>query len=143
MGFKQGWYKPKYPEKYIGNVHNIRYLSSWELKIHKFLDMNPNILAWSSEEIAIPYLKPTDKKIHKYYPDYFIKYKNRKGQIVQEIVEVKPVEQTRPSRRKNSKYRLYENMVYAINAAKFKAASKFCKKNGIGFRVVTQEHLFK
>ena len=94
-------------------------------------------------KIAIPYLKPTDKKIHKYYPDYFIKYKNRKGQIVQEIVEVKPVEQTRPSRRKNSKYRLYENMVYAINAAKFKAASEFCKKNGNGFRVVTQEHLFK
>ena len=143
MAYQQGWYTPKHPEKYVGNVERIRYMSSWELKMHQFLDNNPNVLQWSSETIAIPYLKPTDKRVHKYYPDYWVKYRNKQGKIVQEIIEVKPEKQTRPTRTRNHKRRLYEQVTYAINIAKWGAAQRFCDKYGMKFRLVTENQIFK
>ena len=128
MAFKQGWYTPRYPEKYVGNVDNIRYMSGWELRMHSFLDNNPNILKWSSEEVIIPYIKPTDGKVHRYFPDYWIMYKDKEGNIKQEIIEVKPSEQTRPTRRRNTRRKLYEQLTYAVNMAKWEYARKFCDK---------------
>jgi hypothetical protein len=75
MGYannNQGYFKPRHPEKYVGDVNKIRFMSSWELQADKFLDDNPNVLRWSSEEIVIPYVKPTDGKVHRYYPDYWV-----------------------------------------------------------------------
>ena len=72
--FKQGYYTPKNPDKYVGDITKIRYMSSWELELHKFFDGNPNVIRWASEEIAIPYYKPTDGRIHKYYPDYWVNF---------------------------------------------------------------------
>ena len=40
-----------------------------------YCDNNPNILEWGSEEIIIPYKSPLDKKVHRYFPDFFIKYR--------------------------------------------------------------------
>lgn len=141
--FRQGFFTPKNPDKYVGDVSKIRYMSSWELEFHNFLDNNPNVLSWSSEEIAIPYLKPTDRKIHRYYPDYWVKYKDRDGNIIQEIIEVKPHKETRKTRARNPKTRLYEDITYAINVAKWRAAKQFCDKYGIKFRIVTERKIFK
>ena len=148
MGYaskNQGYYKPKHPEKYKGNIDNIRFLSSWELHFNKFLDNNPNILEWASEEIVIPYIKPTDGKVHKYYPDYWIKYKDRNGNIIQEIIEVKPDAQTKPPKKrgKKKKVQLRESVTYAINVAKWKHAAAYCKKHGLKFRLITEKQLFK
>lgn len=144
-GFRQGRYQPKNPQKYKGNVDNIVYRSSWELSFCQFLDHNPNVLQWASEEIAIPYIKPTDGKVHRYFPDFWIKYKNKKGQIIQEIVEIKPESQTKsPSRRgKRKKQQLYESVTYAINIAKWKSATQFCNKYGMKFRLLTEGQMFK
>lgn len=144
-GFRQGLYQPRNPEKYKGDPTKIRYMSSWELKTHQFLDGNPNILEWSSEEIAIPYLKPTDKRVHRYFPDYWVKFRNKEGQLVEEIWEVKPENQTQaPSRRgKRKKQQLYESLTYAVNVAKWKAAKAFCDQHGYIFRIVTERQLFK
>lgn len=103
---KQGSYTPKHPEKYKGNVAAIRYMSSWELNFHQFLDSNPNVLEWSSEEIKIPYLKPTTGRVHVYLPDYWIKYVTKQGELVEEIIEVKPDKETRAPRSvgKNKKH---------------------------------------
>ena len=68
--FTQGLYTPNNPEKYIGDITKIRFMSSWELSMHKFLDNNTKIIRWSSETIAIKYIKPTDQKIHRYFPEY-------------------------------------------------------------------------
>ena len=154
--YNQGKFVPRHPEKYRGNVNNITFRSSWELEYNRFLDNNPNILEWSSEEIPIMYLKPTTKKMHRYFPDYWIKYRNKKGEIIQEIIEVKPAKEAYnaifliehnfealpPTTSKNPKTRMYEQLTMVINAAKWKAAIKYCSKYGIRFRVVTEKQLF-
>jgi hypothetical protein len=140
--WKQGWYTLKNPQKYIGDKNKVRYMSSWELETHSFLDNNPNILQWASEEIAIPYVKPTDKRIHQYYPDYWVKARARNGKIIQKIIEVKPHKQTRRTKSRNKKQRLYEDIQLAINIAKWDAAKKFCNKYGIIFEIVTEKDIF-
>lgn len=141
--FKQGLFTPTNKDKYVGNVDKIRYMSSWEQKASTFFDNNPNILRWSSEEIAIPYVKPTDGKVHRYFPDYWIEYKDRKGQVIQEIIEVKPLNQTHRSRSRNPKTKLYEDVTFSINTAKWAACQQFCDKYGIKFSLVTEKQIFK
>lgn len=144
-GFRQGYFTPAHPEKYVGNVDQIMYRSSWELAMNKFLDNNPHILRWSSEEIAIPYTKPTDGHTHRYFPDYWIEYVNKDGKVIQEIVEVKPEAQTKPptTRGKKQQTILYEQQTWSINVAKWQAAAAWCQARGIVFRVITEKGLFK
>lgn len=139
--FRQGMYQIRNPDKYVGNAKNIVFRSSWELSMNQFLDNNPNILRWSSEEFYIPYLKPTDKKVHRYFPDYWIEYKDRTGKIVQEVLEVKPSTQVSPNLKR--KQTTYEQITYAINIAKWQAATEFCKQRGIKFRILTEKQMFK
>jgi len=141
--FKKGKYVPKNPDKYKGDVNNIIYRSSWEQRFNAFLDNNPNVLEWGSEEFYIPYIKPTDGKVHRYFPDYWIKYKNTKGEVEQRIIEVKPHTQTKRSRSRNPKTKLYEDVTFAINLAKWKAAQQFCDQQGIVFQIVTEKELFR
>jgi len=141
--FQQGNYTPKNPNKYVGKVEKIRFMSSWELEMHKFLDNNPNIIRWASEEIAIPYYNPVKQRMARYYPDYWIEYRDKKGRIKQNVIEVKPKKQTRPSRSRNEKTKLYENLSYAINAAKWEACQKWCTERGIEFRIITETEIFK
>jgi hypothetical protein len=140
--FRQGYFTPKNPHKYVGDPNKIRYMSSWELELHTFFDGNTNVLRWASEEIAIPYIKPTDGKIHKYYPDYWVEYVNSKGEIVQELIECKPKDQTKTPR-SNRKHVLYEQLTYAINTAKWQAAQEWCRQRNITFRIVTEKSIFK
>lgn len=140
--FKQGFYQPRNPSKYIGN-HIPVYRSSWELEVHKILDNNPNILRWASELIPIPYVKPTDKKVHRYFPDYYIEYKHRDGSFRKMILEVKPASQTKASVNTNRRRRLLENIEVAINCAKWQAAVKWCSQRGINFKVATEHEIFK
>ena len=143
--YRQGRFKPRHPEKYRGDVEHIRYMSSWELHTHQFLDNNPNILEWNSEEIPIPYLKPTDGRVHYYYPDYWIRYQNKRGEMIQEIWEVKPKKEvSRPKTvGKTREQQLKEAVTYEINKAKWKAAEAFCKKHGLRFKILTEDQLFK
>lgn len=147
--FKQGPYHPVHPEKYVGDLNKIRYMSSWELETHRFLDMNPNVLRWSSEEIAIPYMKPVmmpngkvSMQQRRYFPDYWVEYRTADNKLVQEILEVKPKDQTTRSKRRG-KYRLHEDYTYAVNMAKWEAAKRFCDSIGINFRIITERSIFK
>lgn len=140
--FKQGYYKPKNPEKYIGNVEKIRYMSSWEYSLHSFLDSNVQIIRWGSEPVRIPYIKPTDGKIHHYLPDYYVEYIDKLGLIRKIIVEVKPAKQTKASRARNPQTQLYENVQFAINTAKWQACQIFCMRNGFEFQILTEKQLY-
>ncbi len=144
-GFKQGYFTPTHPEKYNGKVNNIRFMSSYELTFFKFLDNNPAIISWASEEIAIPYLKPTTGRVHKYYPDLWVKYTDRHGNIKQEIIEIKPEKQTKKptTRGKNKKTQLYETLSFAVNVAKWKSCKLFCDKYGMEFRIITEKDIFR
>ena len=138
--WRQGYYKVRNPEKYIGKIDKVVFRSSWELSMNQFLDNNPNILRWSSEELIIPYVKPTDKKVHRYFPDYWIEYKNRNGDIVQEVLEVKPSNQVNISTKK--RVTNYDRITYAINVAKWQAATEYCNQRGIKFRILTEKQMF-
>ena len=80
MSYK-GKYQPSYPKKYKGDPKNIVYRSLWERKFMVYCDKNENILEWQSEEFCIPYRSPIDNKIHRYFPDFFIKYRDTSGRI--------------------------------------------------------------
>lgn len=135
----KGRYLPKFPEKYVGDVTNVTFRSKWEKRFMEFCDNNLNILKWGSEEIKIPYLKPTTKKIHNYIPDFFIQYKNSKGELVKEIIEIKPKKEVALTKKSST----YDKVAIVINMAKWEAAQQFCKAHGLVFRVLTEDSLFR
>jgi hypothetical protein len=140
--FNQGYFKPVHPEKYVGDINKIVYRSSWELSMNQFLDKNTSIKRWSSESIKIPYIKPTDGKVHSYYPDYWVEYVDNNNNIICEIIEIKPKSQTLPPKGK-SKSSQYAQITYAINIAKWEHAIKWCNEHGLKFRIITENQLFK
>lgn len=135
----KGTYIVQHPEKYVGNLANVTFRSSWELRFMQFCDNNVNILKWGSEEIRIPYIKPTTKKIHNYFPDFFIMYRNSKGDIVKEVIEIKPKKEAVMTKKSST----YDKVAIAINMAKWEAAKQFCENHGMIFRILTEDSLFK
>lgn len=135
--FAQGIYTVKNKEKYVGKGLP-RYRSSWELTFMMFLDNNDNILQWASESISIPYRNPITGKQSIYVPDFLITYRNRNNQMVAEVIEIKPKKQSVIE----SKMKANERAVVAVNYAKWDQAVKWCKKQGLLFRVITEDDIF-
>jgi hypothetical protein len=130
-------YKPINREKYVGDIETITCRSLWERSVCKFLDENENILKWSSEELAIPYVNPFDKKIHNYYPDFLIQFKE-KNNLKNWIVEIKPKKQTLLKENASKK----EKITWLINQAKWKAAEAYCLKHNFEFKLLTEKEIF-
>ena len=143
MSYK-GIYKPSYPQKYIGDPNNIVYRSLWERKFMTYCDLNENIMKWASEEIWIPYLSPIDRRVHRYFPDFFIKYKDSKGNIKESLIEIKPKRQVEgpKAQKRVSQKQMYEIKEFAKNQAKWKAAKEFCEDRRWEFQILTEENLF-
>ena len=136
--FAQGRYNIKNTEKYVGKkLPHAR--SSWEFVFMKMLDEHPGVESWASECIQIPYRDPLTGKYTIYVPDFFIVYKDRNGKKRAELVEVKPSNQT--LREKVGKSR-YNQEQYVKNLAKWEAANKWCKQQGIRFRVINEQDIF-
>lgn len=146
-GFSKGLYTCRHPEKYIPGrtKQKITYRSSWELDFCKFLDYNTRVIRWSAEPFAIPYLKPTDKAIHSYYPDFWFEYVDKVGEIIQEVIEIKPSTQVQAptSVGKKPQQQIYESITWAVNKAKWEAAEQFCTKYKMKFRIITETKQFK
>ena len=143
MSYK-GKYQPSFPKKYKGDPQNIVYRSLWERKFMIYCDTNENILEWGSEELALPYRSPIDNKIHRYFPDFYIKVKESNGSIKKYLIEIKPKKQTiepQVQKRKTKGY-IYEVYEYAKNQAKWKAAEEWCADRGYEFKVLTEDNLF-
>jgi hypothetical protein len=139
----KGGFKPKNPQKYLGDSNNIIYRSLWEFKFMRYLDEHKDIINWASEELAINYLSPVDKKIHRYFPDFIVKKKNKDGTIDVVMVEIKPSKQTVAPIEKTKKKRQYisEVLTYAINEAKWKAATDYCLDRKWKFLIITEKEL--
>ena len=137
-------YKIKNKTKYIGNPSNIICRSLWERRLCRYLDENINITKWGSEELSIPYYSSTDKKMHKYYPDFIIEKQNKNGTDKVCIIEVKPKKQTKPPKKpkKKSKNYINECIRYTINLEKWDAAEIFCKKRNWDFIIITEDDIF-
>ncbi len=147
--YKSGLFAPVNPDKYIGDIHNIIYRSSWEYRFCMYCDTNDAIVKWSSEPISIDYYNPLDKKEHKYNVDFYIKVVKEDGQEQEWIIEIKPEKQkTKPVYEGNmtlQKLKSYNrNMqIWITNQAKFKAAKIWAEKRGFKFGVVDENFLFK
>lgn len=138
-----GKFSPKNLSKYLGDHKNIWYRSLWERRVMVHLDENPNVIGWSNEEIIIPYLSPVDGRWHRYFPDFFVKVKNRQGIEESLILEVKPKSQASPPKMKSRVTRQYIQEVanWGVNEAKWKAATEYCKDKNWKFNIITEDHL--
>ena len=137
-------YKPSFPKKYKGDPSNIICRSSWERRFCKWCDLNDNILEWGSEEFWIPYISPLDKRVHRYFPDFMIKYKDSKGDIRRVMVEIKPAKQCKqPDVNPPKKTKTWLNEVYTwgTNQAKWEAAREYCKDRLWEFKIFTEKEL--
>ena len=141
--YHQGRFHPQNPQKYKGDVNNIIYRSSWELKFMQWCDRNENIMEYGSEEFWIPYVSPVDNRVHRYFPDFIIKVKESDEKIKTYVIEVKPKRQTVPPKQKSrvTKSYLYEIQTYAVNQSKWNAADEWCKDRRLEFKVITENEL--
>jgi len=139
MATYKGKFKPKNPQKYKGDPTNIIYRSRWELKLMSRLDEDSQIVQLSSEEIIIPYRSPIDNRIHRYFPDFWVK--NLNGDVI--LIEVKPYSQTKPPDVISKPTRRYINEVvtWGKNQAKWKAAEEYCADRKWKFVIMTEHEL--
>lgn len=140
----QGKFVPKNPNKYKGDPTNIVYRSRWELVVMMKFDSHPDVVEWSSEELVVPYRSPLDNKIHRYFPDFIMKRKDKDGKIKTFMIEVKPKAQTVPPKVQNKVTKRYINEVatWGVNSAKWKMAEQYCADRGWEFMKITEDDLF-
>lgn len=148
----KGRFTPKNITKYKGDWQNVIFRSLWERQVMKYLDENPMVVEWSSEELAIPYISPKDNMVHRYFPDMVVKVQQPDGTIKTFLWEIKPYAETiepkadpmvlKESGRSAKKRRYVRDVFkYAINRAKWNAAIKFCESQGWTFHLITEKHL--
>ena len=127
-----GKYRPINPKKYRGNPTRVIYRSLWERKFMVFCDNNPSIMEWGSEG-----------KVRRYFPDFYIKVREKSGQIAKYVIEVKPKKQTKPPYDKDKRTAAYRRaaLTFAKNRAKWDAAQDFCEDRQMKFLILTEDHL--
>jgi hypothetical protein len=130
-------YACKNLEKYAGDPRNIYARSKWELMYMQALDNSPMVRKWMSEpkNLNISYLSPIDKKVHQYWPDFLVQY--RDGNV--EIIEIKPLKQSVAEMAISTA----DKIMLLKNSAKWAAADRFAKSIGARFTVITEKNLFK
>lgn len=133
----QGIYEILNAGKYVGK-RRPRYRSGWEHSFMRFCDTNDNVLQWASESISIPYRHPLTGKMTNYVPDFLITYRTRNNTVRAELIEIKPKKQSVIESKMTSR----DRAVVAINYAKWDSAVKWARRNGMTFRVITEDDMF-
>ena len=139
-----GKYRPRYPKKYRGDPTKIVYRSLWEKKFMNYCDITESVNEWQSEEFFIPYRSPLDNRMHRYFPDFLIKYQDNNGRKRIMVVEIKPKKETKmptTNPKKRTKSWAYSVKTYAINQAKWKAAREYCRDRDYEFKIMTEDDL--
>jgi hypothetical protein len=135
--FHQGIYQPINKRKYVGKGFPI-FRSSYELTMFKVCDSNPNILQWASENIQIAYKDPINNRNRVYIPDLFVIYIDKNGKRHGEIIEIKPYSQSVIEAAKSRR----DRAALISNTAKWRAATIWCNKQGLVFRVMTERDIY-
>jgi len=133
-----GRYKPKNPEKYIGDPTKVYFRSMWERHCMVHFDNSSDIKSWSSEETVIPYYYDVDKRYHRYFMDFKITTVRNKTTLI----EVKPDKETKPPKGdKRTKRYITEGYTFVKNQNKWEAAREYAKDRGWGFEIWTEKTL--
>ncbi len=137
MAYK-GKYTVKNKKKYVGDPTKVTYRSLWERNAFRWAESNPQVRAWNSEEVVVPYKCKTDNKLHRYFVDMLIEMTN--GEVI--LVEIKPKKQTRPPKaaRKTKKH-INEVTTYIKNTSKWNAAQQYAEHKGWKFQIWTEDTL--
>jgi hypothetical protein len=135
--YAKGTFEPQNPEKYAG-AKTPYYRSSWELAFMNMCDNHPNITQWASENLKIPYRHPMTGKHTVYVPDFTVIYTDKNGKNHMEVIEIKPGSQSTMESARSSA----EKIQVAINLAKWTAANEWCKRKGVRFRVLNENHIY-
>ena len=138
-----GKYKVHNKAKYVADLQEVVYRSSWELKYMKYLDRHPSVIEWASENVIIPYYNQIEKKTRRYFVDFYVKIQNPEGVIKKYIIEVKPASQCKPPKKRKRISIKYKNDLkrFIVNQSKFKAARKWAEKRGMEFIILTEKEL--
>ena len=142
--FRQGIYEVVNREKYAGKEPPV-YRSSWERKVCKYLDDNPNVLKWQSEGLPVQYYNPVKKRPARYYPDFIVVMVDNNGRKRTIMIEVKPWRETQKPISKRGKKKsslMYEQATYKINTAKWNSAKMYCAKRGWEFSIMTERSIY-
>lgn len=148
--YNQGKFHPQNPDKYIGNLENIVFRSSWEYAFCVYLDQNEKIIKWACEQPIITY-QDLRGRVHRYYPDFFYTtmVNGDPNNVKNVIVEIKPTTELNPPKKpKKDTAKSLENYEYAVrthikNKLKWNAAVEYAKKNKMEFVIITEERLKK
>jgi TnsA endonuclease N terminal len=118
---RKGHYqRGEYTSVKTGQVCKFR--SGWEEKVMVHLDSQPDVETWTYEQTVIEYISNIrTKKIRKYYPDFYVRYRDGR----EEVVEVKP------------KRKLDQLTV----KKKAEAATSWCAARGMSYRILTEIEL--
>lgn len=142
----KGKYTPRHPEKYKGDPNLCIFRSLWERKFMTFCDDTPSVIAWSSEEVVVPYISPIDGRRHRYFVDFWVKVKAKDDTVREYLIEVKPKAQTKqpepPKSKRISKSKITEMRNWMVNNAKWAAAKRVCEDRGWEFKILTEDNLF-
>lgn len=148
----KGWYKLVHPEKFLKVLDEtmqsskdgyVQYKSSLELKFLRYCDLNKFIKNFSLEPFPIPYVKPTDGKVHRYYIDFYVEFMS--GHKV--LVEIKSFNETvKPLKPKKITPKTAQQFneaiqTYLINISKWKACEEFAKSHDMKFMILTEREL--
>ena len=133
----QGLFEVRNPQKYVGKSKP-RYRCGWEFAFMQFCDNNDSIINWASESIHIPYRNPLTGKNTIYVPDFFIVYRTKNNKLCAEVIEIKPKKQSVIESKQSQR----DRAAVAVNHAKWDAATKWCRNQGLIFRVITEDQMF-
>ncbi len=132
----------KNPHKYVGK-RPIVFRSTWESKFARHrLDLNEEVVQWSSESIIIPYIHPIKKTKWRYFMDFW--FRRNDGQEF--LIEIKPYWQTQPPKiTKRTKNPRGKQQEYMKNMSKWAATDRYVKhlrKQGreIEFALLTEKN---
>jgi hypothetical protein len=105
--------------------------------------MSESVLKWSSEEVVVPYRSPIDNRIHRYFVDFCVTAKTETGEETM-LIEIKPKAQTKKptvSEKKVTTSKMREIKNWAINSAKWEAATKYSTERNWEFKIITDKDL--
>lgn len=146
---KKGWYKIQNTNKFIKPLDEymestkrnddgifIQYKSGLERIAFRYADINPKVKYFSIEPFFIPYVKPLDNKVHRYFIDLYLEFVT--GDKF--LVEVKSYQETVKPQKKCKNY-TEQIQTYLINISKWKSAKEFAEKRGMKFIILTEKEL--
>jgi hypothetical protein len=110
----------------------------------QYCDLTESVNEWRSEEFFIPYVSPLDNKVHRYFPDFFVKYKDKNNINRTLVVEIKPqkdLKEPDANPKRKTKSWAYSVKTWVINQAKWKAAKEWCADRKYEFRILTEKDL--